>query len=529
MFLKNLTLALCCLLLGGFAGYQLRSLEQSAFVSSAGFDLEAKAGRAPSTAASGLAGKKVISPSAGLPPSAVTLGEQMQSLLVNYDDDAARKSVGAMSASDIQAALTLVAALPKSAERDSLRWNLYRAWARTNPTAAWKAALADPLETDEGYLLGAVVGEMAKTKPEAAATLALGLGMGGRRTGALQQVIEEWGKVDPAGAVGFWNGHPDLPVRSWSLTSAINENWEKDPVRAASLVLTLADPQARSSAVSNLMNQWAALDPQAALSWAQTIGNDTLRHTATAEAIRGWSNKDPKAAMAEAQKLQDSGTRASAIQSAWYNWLRKDATAAMAYLGESYDEKLMENLSWNFAYNTGGFTQQEKVSLVEKLPDGEPKQAILRTLADSQIRRGQYNQAMELLNNLPDSSERDGSVQRLGQQWAEHDSKAAAEWLKLQPDSSDRDLAVAGFANVLARTDPQAALQWADTIPDAGVKTGSLKNIALRWLTADSAAAEAWLTGTDALSDSDKKDVLDTSQSSGAERTTFGVNVSDRR
>ena len=189
----------------------------------------------------------------------------------------------------------------------------------------------------------------------------------------------------------------------------------------------------------------------------------------------------------------------------------------------------MENLSWNFAYNTGGFTQQEKVSLVEKLPDGEPKQAILRTLADSQIRRGQYNQAMELLNNLPDSSERDGSVQRLGQQWAEHDSKAAAEWLKLQPDSSDRDLAVAGFANVLARTDPQAALQWADTIPDAGVKTGSLKNIALRWLTADSAAAEAWLTGTDALSDSDKKDVLDTSQSSGAERTTFGVNVSDRR
>jgi Tetratricopeptide repeat len=198
-------------------------------------------------------------------------------------------------------------------------------------------------------------------------------------------------------------------------------------------------------------------------------------------------------------------------------------------LGSCNDEKLMESVGSNFAYNTEGFALREKASLLEKLPEGKPKQDILRSLAQVQIRRGQYNQAMELLNDMPDSTDRDHTVQQLGSQWAEFDPKAAEKWLKLQPDSSDRDLAVAGFATVLARTDPQAAVKWADTIPDEAVRSGLLKDIAFLWLKADPANAEAWLTGVSELSDSDKDALRKTAQTEGGDRASTSVNVSDRR
>ena len=523
MVMKSMALAVICLLLGGVAGYRLRSVEKTGAASSSGSDRVTTKAPSPAAVADSAMAKGTA------PAAPVSLRDRMKALLANYDSAAARKAVAGLSASDIQAALALLVVVPKSADRDALRALLYRAWAKTNPTAAWKAALADPLESDDGYLLGAVAGEMAKTKPEAAVKLVLSLGMGSRRAGIFRELFNQWGKSDPAGAVAYWNKHPDLPLPYRAFTSAITRNSEKDPLRSANLVLTLTDPQTRSSAVSELMARWAAREPKTALSWAQTIGNPALKQSAIAAVLIGWSIKDPAAAISQAQAIEDRASRSSTMESVWFHWLEKDPNAAMAYLGSCNDEKLMERVGSNFAYNTEGFAQREKASLVEKLPEGKPKQDIIRSLAQAQIRSGHYNQAMELLNNMPDSTDRDYTVQQLGRQWAEFDPKAAAAWLKLQPDSSDRDLAVAGYATVLARTNPQSAVEWAGTIPDEAVRSGLLKDIAFLWLKADSAAAEAWLRGVSELSDSDKDALRKTAQTAGGERASTSVNVSDRR
>lgn len=530
--LKNAALVVTGLLLGGVAGYHLRPvIEPAAAVSSVRDDGGTAKTIARASGAAGAAGKSAGASAndAGTTPVAASLAERMKALLVNYNSAAAGKALENLSASDIQAALALVTAMPKSSDRDSLRWNLYRAWAKTNPNAAWKAALADPLETEYGYLLRAVAGELTKTQPEAAINLAQTLGMGGRRAGVFQEVFEEWGKVDPKAVVAYANQHLDLPVHYWSVSNAIHQNWEKDPLGTANLALTLTDQQARSNAVSNLTRMWAGLDLNAALSWAQTISNPKLRQDAISSAIGGWASKDPQAAMTMAQEITDKSARSSAMQSVFNRWLQKDPAAAMTFLGSANDEKLMEYLSWNYAVNTDGITVQEKMSLMEKLPDGKPKQEMLSSLASSQIYSGHYNQAMELLNNMPDSPKRDSTVQQLGKQWAENDPRAAAEWLKVLPDSSDRDLAVAGFADALARTDPRAALQWADGIPDEGVKAGALKNVALRWLMADPVGGEAWLNSASGLSDIDKKTVRESAKQTGGGYTTFGVNVRKRR
>jgi hypothetical protein len=528
MMIKNLVMAVICLLIGSLFGYQLRSHQQGQEAASSVLNLKSKS---PSATAPVTAGVKATSATDSSAHDQTDIVARMNSLLENYNDTAAQKDAENLSVADIQTALAALATMPKSADRDSLRWTLYRTWAKTNPTGAWKAALADPLENGSGYLghlLGAIAAEMAKTQPEAAVSLALSLGMDDRRTNVFQALFHEWGKNDPAGAIAYWNKHPDLPVQHWSLTNAITQNWKKDPLGTAKLALTLTDQQARSGAVSNLMTNWAAGDPSAALNWAQSISNPSLRQSAIADALRGWSNKDPLAAMTQAQTIQDQSARSSAMQSVWSNWLRKDPSAAMTFLGSSNDEKLMAEIEFNFAYNTQGLTQQEKIALVEKLPDGKGKQQMTRRLADSHIEKGQYNQAMSLLNNLPDSSDRDRSVQQLGATWAQSDLKVAAEWLNLQPDSSDRDLAVAGFASVLARTDPQDALKWAETIPDKGVRAATLKNIALRWLAANPASAEMWLTGVNGLSESEKQDLRATVQSARG-NTTYIPNVRDRR
>jgi len=505
--MKNFALVMSCLLLGGFIGYQLRFLQESGASSSD--VVQSRVTNASANTSRPLEAKRA---SGSLARAGTDLRTRMKSLLENYNANAAQKAIGSLSASDIQAALALLVALPESEDRDSLRADLYRAWAKTNPTAAWKAALADPLAGDSGFLLGAVAGELVKTKPEAAVGLALSLGMDSRREEVLHDLFDVWGKDDPAGAVAYWNKHPDLPVSSSAITSAIDQSWGNNPLRAANLSLTLTDLQARTSAISSLMSQWASRDPTTAMSWAETISNPTLRRNAIAEAIRGWSYKDPEAALAHARTIADPGTRSSAMRDAWFNWMRKDPAAAMTHLGSSKDEKLMEMIGPNLLNGSSGFTRQEVESLMEKLPEGWLKQNIVRSLAETQIQKGLYNQAMEVLNNMPDSSARDVTVRRLGETWADADPKAAEEWLKIQPDSSDRDLAVAGFTSVLARTDPQAALQWADTIPDAGVKSGALKNIAISWLAADPVSAEAWLGGTNELSESDKKAVRETVQ-----------------
>lgn len=227
----RLVLAAICLLTGGVAGYTMRSLRDD--------DGDAKAGRddynqaqggfensAMARSTSAAAARKGATASAGSDSAAMTgnnpaisLGQRMKELLADFDWKLIEREAAKLSAADLQAALVLVAAMPKSGDRDSLRWYLYRAWAAKNPEAAWQASLADPLDAHSGYLLGAVAGELAKTQPSAAINLALSLGMGARRTSVLREVIDEWSKLDIAAVIAWSNTHSDLTLDSGAFDS----------------------------------------------------------------------------------------------------------------------------------------------------------------------------------------------------------------------------------------------------------------------------------------------------------------------
>lgn len=504
--IKNILLPVVCLLVGGTAGYGLRSMSsggETKPASSAIAAAKGKAGEVSDNKASGSASQ------AEAASAKESLGDLMKELLTDFDVKSAQRAASKLSAEELQQALAQLAAMPKSTDRDALRVQLYYAWALLNPDAAWKAALADPLDKGKGLLAGSVAAAVAKKNPAAAIELALSLGMGGKRSTVLGKVFEEWSKVDVAAAIAYSTAHPDLPVDMFSFTRGLTLLADKDPMKAANLAIGFKDEMRRNGMLTTLMSAWVERDPNAALKWAAALSNPKLRQDATASALGAWARENPTAALAYVQGIQDTETRVSSFKKAWTDWFKNSPKEAAAYLTSTKDESLMQSVRFEFSYYSESLTPKERAALLAQIPDGKLKEDIYRNMTDSQIRKGQYNQALEMLNAMPDSTGRDRNVAKLGQEWAKADLAAAGAWLKLQPDSSDRDLATAGYVGALARSDPTSAVKWAESIPDQKVRKGALQNIAVGWLRSDPPRAEAWIATVPGFSQLDKKMIHD--------------------
>lgn len=523
--MQKIALPLVCLLIGGVTGYGLRSVNDgpsTAKETSSNGQGKARTISSAGAAASGLGGTASVGSSSG------SLADQMKELLVDFDPKSARKGCAHLSIAEIQSALALVAAMPKSLDRDALRAQLYRAWAAKDPQAAWKAAMADPVSKTNGILLGAVAGELAKTNPNAAADLARSVRMGEVRSTVLRTLFMDWSMVDVTAAMAYSNAHPDLPVESYSFTAGLVKLADTDPTKAANAALSIADIYSRGSTLTALMRKWMENDPNTAVAWAQSLTNPALRKDAIASAVSAWARTDPKAAFEFAQSIQDPDMRQNTLKKGWSDWFRQDPGAATAYLASSKNDQLLQNLAFSFGYMTESLTPKERAALLAQIPEGKPKQDILRAMTDGHIRKGQFNQALELLNGMPDSSQRDNQVVKLSEEWALSNRDAAAAWLKMQPDSTDRDLATAGYASTLARTDPQGALKWVESIPDPKVRQGATRSVATRWLKNDPPRAEAWMAGASGLTESDKKLIRTMAGLSGDYVSTI-INVGNRR
>ncbi|GEP43980.1 hypothetical protein [Brevifollis gellanilyticus] len=489
--MQKIALPLVCLLVGGAAGYSLSSFNnaepvQPAKLVAAKSEVAKKTAEAPSTGST--ATSKVTPVSASGP-----LDHLLKDLVADYDLKSAQRAVGNLSVSEIQTALAQTAQMPKSTDRDALRAQLYRAWAAKDPQAAWQAALADPQSKNNGSLLGAVAGELAKTDPKAAIEMTLKLNMGDRRATVMRALFTEWAKVDAAAALNYSNAHPELPVDSYAFSTGLSRLAAKDPANAAKLALTMKDSLTRGSSLSAVMTAWIGKNPGDAVAWAQSLSDPSQRRDAIAAAIGAWAKVDPQAALAHAESITDPDTRANTLKKGFNDWFRMDPTAATAYMAAPGNEDIMQSMGYSFGYLTDSLTPQERATLLAQLPEGKAKEDMLRGITAHLSRKGQFNQALEMLNAMPDSTMRDYSVAKLGEDWATTDLTAAGNWLKIQPASTDRDLATAGYANTLARTDPKGALQWVESIPDPKLRQSAQRNIAVRWLRTDPPQAQAWI------------------------------------
>jgi hypothetical protein len=110
-----------------------------------------------------------------------------------------------------------------------------------------------------------------------------------------------------------------------------------------------------------------------------------------------------------------------------------------------------------------------------------------------------------ILNDLPDSRDRDHQLEQIGTNWGGINPEKAAARLKLQPPSADKDIAVAGFSRSLSKDRPQAAIEWARNIVDAELRKAALKTVLVQWKAQDEPAAAAWINSWREFSASERE------------------------
>lgn len=223
------------------------------------------------------------------------------------------------------------------------------------------------------------------------------------------------------------------------------------------------------------------------------------------KAFASGTVQDFDLALQAATGIPFADVRAAALRSVLRNGVASDPTAAAKHVAALSAKNPDPVLAATLASAMSSLTAAEQNLFLNQLPEGEMKEGIIGGLVRNATSKGNYRQAVAILNEMPDSAVRDHSLHDLAIKWGKADAKAVSSWIEQQPDSTDKDLIIAGYSHVVAGLDPQAAVKLAESIPDPKLKSGALRNIYFRWRVANAAEASAWLQNNPNLTALDKQ------------------------
>lgn len=470
------------------------------------------------SATTGAANAKVLratsQPLSAIPKTTeVPKPRQQQAALDELVDDFSAKRgkrlADSMTLDEITAGLAYLASKPKDASARAMRLELMRAWAQRDPNAAWKAALAMPPSADRAIFLGAVAGQLASTQPDAALMLATSLGNPAERTSALRTLFQDWAKINAIAAMNYWNAHPDISGDGFTLSSMISAASVKDPATATRLALSMQAPSDYSDGgLSLALGKWLETDPASARRWLDGITDPVQRDRALKAFATSSTHNDPQAVLKLVAGIASSETRLEAQRSILSNWVRSDPAKAANYLATLDREGLDSSMAIYISSAVGELNAKEQSHFLAQLPQGMLKTGIIAGIVRKATSSGRYVQAVEAVNLMDDSPDRERSLHSLAVSWGKTDPKSLTAWMNQQADSSDRDLVMAGYTASLAFTDPHGALKLAGSIPDKSVQKTAMQNILSRWMSADQVAAKAWMNASTLFSASEKDMIL---------------------
>ena len=202
---------------------------------------------------------------------------------------------------------------------------------------------------------------------------------------------------------------PICPSNTFIFSRGLSLLAEKEPMKAANLVITFKDELQRNAALSSLMNTWVVSDPAAALGWAQALSNPTLHKDAIAAAVGAWAKIDPAAALAHAQGIPDDETRVRSFKKAGVTGFAASRRRHLLSRLHTMRSCCKTCLSIFHTFPKASHRKSAR-GCWRKFPKARTRRTSIAAVTDSQIRKGQFNQALELLNAMPDSTGRDRNV-----------------------------------------------------------------------------------------------------------------------
>lgn len=415
--------------------------------------------------------------------------------------------------------------------------------------------------------------DMASKDPRAAAEWAIGhVPAGGDRSFALREIMSRWAAVDPKAALGWAKALPAGSGRDSALRAVFQAWAASDPAAAAAGLGQVDDFATKNVTAGMVAYYWARKDLKAALAWAWKLPEGPGRTYALSNIIRQININERLAAQAagtpvSAQPVQgerrtgDSAIRtltamlqaetpgitvesvaallpggsvlSPALQIRVADWARKDAESATAWAGQVAGDREQEKAKATVAAvtsptatsqgnaaggsttepsSTGGGSGQQQaadvvpadilaqdrsvaVNLAEQLPDGSMRDGVIGTIALEWGKEDPQAAVAWVVEQLQPGPLTDATVRAILWDWTSRDAVAAEEWAVALTDPAKRELAVAGVAMALARKDLAAAARVADAIPAGDKKFSVISNIAFQWGRLDVGAASAWAVG----------------------------------
>jgi hypothetical protein len=248
-------------------------------------------------------------------------------------------------------ALSMASQISSLGESERARIGVLEVWGESDPVAAlaWAqlALVNEPLRTQNRQILAIYEG-YAKTNPQAAFTAALAMPAASSaeqrlQSAALQEIIdtqiENGGLLQAKLQVELLE---DSPTKTALLNELVDEWASFDPEGAAAYVQSLGEGASESMKTA-LLGEWAESDPAAAAAWLglQQVGDETLSRASTA-IIREWTRHDLAASAEWLNSQPDSPTLDRAIMSYTYRAAQEDPASAMTW-AESIDNEWMRN------------------------------------------------------------------------------------------------------------------------------------------------------------------------------------------
>jgi len=421
------------------------------------------------------------------------------SVKARLDELAALLSEGAenpmsrWSVAEIQTAIAHLNAHPELDKHFGLRKRLAILWAKTDPSAAWQAAL----KFDDGSVIpppaAKVLLEFARTNPAAALELAASM-----KSPMLYQaaVFAGWLGKDPHAAVAWLKEHPRLLLEFYDLAPSLEKAMQHSPAQFMESLLKVELSGNRSTLTSKALEVWLNIGKASALRWMRdhlqsgNFGSDMLHSLLSHPLV---SNSE---ALALIQSIPVETDRMAAFSNYAAAFARKDPEAALAWINSQTDPELRKKLGSAFARNLRGLSPEEQTALLRRLPPeiGESLTAeITFDHAQSDMYAGRFDKALAALDTVPASPRRYSTLHDIGWRWAEADPVAAANWANTLPPSNERDMLLAGFVTGVAQQNAHAAIEWLNAIENLRVRLDTGKNLFNRWYGVDPAAATAWL------------------------------------
>ena len=414
----------------------------------------------------------------------------------------------ALVVSDPKRALEMLDGMPPGQSRVSMLASITTTWLNHDSAAAiaWITSLPT---IDRSKAIQNGIWQLGRQDPATAAKLLSSLPANNQTSQHYSQLAGQWAQQDPEAAQKWVESLPAGQAREQAKNGIIGALMRNDPAKAADILGGSVVTNQNSYKIGMLVGEWVKTDQTAALAWLDSLDlrGDAGRNVHS-QFMHNWANEDAAAASRYALGIQDEKTRQQAIGSLVSAWGNNDPVAARDWIMNSLDgesknqslNSLIQNLNYQDHTMALQYYQEATANLPQEVIDksfGSTASQLASSWAQHDLKA-----ASQWVLNLPEGETRSNSIRSMVDDLGDHDIKQAAEFVNTLAVGKERDRAVEVLVYDLGNQgDPESAFDWAASVSDDSQRENLIRNAAHRWKESDLAAAQAAVAGANISSE----------------------------